>query len=184
MPKPKRIEKALLPFAVCSQEKTIFNDEVEKATVFCLSELNREKEGGFLKKRDAEKLIFISKVYYPFWIMPIREMTVLLDGLNTTSHEISYPALPNLKSFKEILKNQPITHQVYTNFLSNNQNFFQSSTMQQELVEGLLNDSKFTIEFLEYTKEATTIKSPIVDSVLITPALDKEDVSKTFQRVE
>ena len=101
---PKSNEKTLLPFAISSLPNEVFNHEVEKAAVFCLAELNREKGGGFFKKRESEKLVFVSKIYYPFWLAPFRKWTLLLDGLNVTSQKIIYPALPDVEAFKKTLK--------------------------------------------------------------------------------
>jgi hypothetical protein len=182
---PETIQKTLLPFAACSQANVVFDDAVEKAAIFCVAELSREKGGGFFKKQEAEKLVFISKVYYPFWLAPFRDMTLLLDGLNVAARPITYPALPDHKAFKEKLSGGPMTRQVHANFLSTNQNYYQSSGEEQKIVvEGLLNGSEFTVEFLNYVKEATASDSPIADVVLITPALNEDGVSKMLQNVE
>jgi hypothetical protein len=181
----KTIEKALLPFANCSQANIAFDNDVEKATVFCLSELNREKGGGFFKKQDAEKLVYISKVYYPFWLAPFKDATLLIDGLNVASHAITYPATPDLKAFMENLNSCSLTRQAYANFLSNNQNYFRDlGEGQKTVIQGLLNDAEFTVEFLNFAKEANKPDSPIVDAVLITPALDEAGVMAMLQNVE
>ena len=177
-------EKTLLPFAISSQTNQVFNDDVEKAAVFCIADLNRATGGGFFRKQAAEKIIFISKVYYPFWLVPFREWTLLLDGLRVATHIITYPALPDLKSFKENLNECTMSCQVHANFLSNNQNYFQAGVEQKIDVEGLLNDSEFTTEFLNSSREATSTASPIVDAVLITPGLDEPEVLRMLQNVD
>ena len=178
------MEKTILPFATY-QTNEVFNNDVEKAAVFCTAELGREKGGRFFKKQDSEKIVFISKVLYPFWIVPLKDLTILIDGLNVPFHTITYPDLPDLKAFKEKLSGQPMTRQVYATFLANNQNYFQNSNSVQTLkIEGLMNDAEFVKEFLEYTKQAMTIDSPINDSVLVTPAMNESNVSKTLQNIE
>lgn len=174
-----------MPFAVPSQANRVLDEDVEKAAVFCTAELNRQKGGGFLRKQEAEKLVFTSKVLYPFWIAYFRESTLLLDGLNVASHTIVYPALPDLKAFIENLKVQQMTHHVHVNFLSNNQNYFEILNNEQKLsVEGLLNDAEFTNEFLDYSKYAATTGLPIIEAVLITPALNEDGVLKMLQSIE
>lgn len=173
-----------MPFAV-SQTNGVFNGDPEKAAVFCLAELDRQKGGGFLQKRDVEKLVFISKVLYPFWIAPFKESTLLIDGLNVSSHTIAYFALPDLKAFIEKLNGQLMTRHVHANFLENNQNYFQISNDEQKLIiEGVLNDAEFTSEFLEYTKQAITTDVPVIEAVLVTPALNVEGVFKMLQNLE
>ena len=181
---PKSNEKTLLPFAISSLPNEVFNHEVEKAAVFCLAELNREKGGGFFKKRESEKLVFVSKIYYPFWLAPFSKWTLLLDGLNVASQKIIYPALPDVEAFKKTLKGHQMTRQVYANFLSNNQNCFKKGDEQSLTVEGLLNDAEFMEDLMNNTREAKSTNSPIVDSVLITPALDEVSVLRMLQNVE
>jgi len=181
---PKSNEKTLLPFAISSLPNEVFNHEVEKAAVFCLAELNREKGGGFFKKRESEKLVFVSKIYYPFWLAPFRKWTLLLDGLNVVCQKIIYPALPDVEAFKKTLKGHQMTRQVHANFLSNNQNCLEKGVEQSLTVEGLLNDAEFMVELMNNTREAKSTNSPIVDAVLITPALDEVSVLRMLQNVE
>lgn len=78
-----------------------------------------------------------------------------------------------------------MTRQVHATFLANNQNYFQNSNSVQTLkIEGLMNDTEFVKEFLEYAKQAVTIDSPINDSVLVTPAMNEANVSKIVQNIE
>jgi hypothetical protein len=180
----KSTEKTILPFAT-SQANDVFKGDVELAAVFCIAELERQKSGGFFRKQDPEKLVFISKVLYPFWIAPFRELTLLIDGLNVSSFTITYPVLPDLKAFIEKLNGEQMTRQVHANFLFNNQNYFQVSNNEQKLsIEGLFNDAEFTKEFLEYTKQATTTDLPVSEAVLVTPALDENGVLKMLQNID
>jgi hypothetical protein len=176
----------LLPFAhYTSATNGTFTNAVEKATIFCFSELNRNKGGGLLRKQAPEKTVFLSKVYYPIWLAPYREFTLLLDGLNLFSHAISYQVLPDLAAFKNNLIERSATPKLHAVFLSNNQNYFQlTSEEKSAVIEGLMNDREFTEEFQNYAKESATTNSPVVDSVLITPALNKNAVSKMIQSVE
>lgn len=181
----KSREKTILPFAVSPQKNKSLNENVEKAAVFCTIELNRQRGRGFFRKQDNEKIVFISKVLYPFWITPLRESTLLIDGLNLSKHIITYPDLPDIKAFIENLKGHSTTRQLHANFLSNNQNYFQTSNNEVKLsIEGLLNDSEFTEEFLDYTKHATTTNVPITENVLVSPCLDKDGILKMLQNIE
>jgi predicted nucleic acid-binding Zn-ribbon protein len=177
-------EKNILPFATSPQGNMAFNGDVEEAAVFCLSELNREKGGGFIKKQDGESIIFISKLLYPFWIAPFKDFTILLDGLNVASSSITYPGLPDLSTMK-IRLSTPMTWQVHTNFLTNNQNYFQNPNDEQKLtVEGLLKDGNFLSDFLNYANEAKQTDLQIMDAVVITPAFDDDGVTNMVQNVE
>ena len=177
-------KKTLLPFAVSAQTNDVFNDDVEKAAAFCYAELNREKAGGFFKKRESEKIVFVTEVYYPFWLAPLKGQGLLLDGLNVASHTITFPTMPDLKTFKACLTDRKMERQVHTNFLANNQNYFKASDQQKLVVEGLINDAEFTLDFLNSVREITPTNSPIAEGVFISPAVEQDGVIRILQSVE
>ncbi|MCW4029006.1 MAG: hypothetical protein NWE92_05090 [Candidatus Bathyarchaeota archaeon] len=178
-------EKNILPFAISSREDEDVDENLEKAAVFCFAEMSREKGGGFLRKQSGEKLVFVSKVFYPFWLVPFRELTFLIDGLNAAAHIIPYSVLPDLKSFKTNLNGKKTDYHIHLNFLSDNQNYFQISNEEKKLeIEGLLNDAEFTEEFLEYSKEAKQKTVPVTDAVFVSPSKDKDAIIDMLEKVE
>jgi uncharacterized protein YukE len=175
---PLKNEKSLLPFATLAQpSEEPFTKDAERAAVYCLAELDRDKGGGFFKKRTPEKLVFITEVYYPFWVAPFGSLVLLLDGLNLASHAIPYSVLPDFKVFKDEMKARSETHQAYATFLSNNVNYFQVSESEEtKVIDGLITDTEFFEEFMPYLGEAVTTEAPAVDSVLVSPARDEDAV--------
>jgi hypothetical protein len=84
-------EKTLLPFASSENNK---NDEPvttakEQAAIFCIAELNRDKGGGLFKKKPPEKIVFLSKGYYPLLSLSFKELSLVLDGCIVSSHTIA-----------------------------------------------------------------------------------------------
>jgi hypothetical protein len=175
---PLKNEKSLLPFATPTQKsEEPLTKDAERATVYCLAELDRNKGGGFFKKHAPEKLVFIAEVYYPFWVAPFGSLTLLLDGLNLASHAIPYTVLPDFKAFTNEMQVRSETRQAYTTFLSNNINYFQVPNNEEtKVIDGLIMDTEFFEEFMPYLSEAVTTKAPVVDSVLVAPAKDEDAV--------
>jgi hypothetical protein len=182
----RKIEKNLLPFTTLSLTSgESFTKDAERAAVFCLSELDRDKGGGFFKKRAPEKLVFIAEVYYPFWVTHFGRLVLLSEGLNVTSHSINYSALPDLKAFKDNMGIRSKTRQAYVTFLSSNLNYFQvSGNEETKVVDGLITDVDFLNEFMLYLNEATTTEAPVVDSVLISPTNDKAAILSMIKELE
>ena len=185
----RKSEKLLLPFATLAQTREDpFTKDSERAAVYCLAELERDKGGGFFKKRAPEKLLFITEVYYPFWVVPFGNYTLLLDGLNLTSHSIPYSVLPDFRVFGKELEIRAKTRQAYATFLSNNLNFFKVSESEEtKVIDGLIADSEFLNEFTPYLAEALPTKTPVVDSVIITPAKGKTEIismTKELQKLQ
>jgi len=171
----RKNEKSLLPFATLTQaSEEPFTKDAERAAVYCLAELDRDKGGGFFKKRPPEKLVFIAEVYYPFWVASFSDLVLLVDGLNVASHSIPYSVLPDFKVFRDELKVRSETRQAYATFLSNNLNYFQvTGNEETEVIDGLITDADFLKEFMLYSNEAITTDAPVVDSVLVSPAKDE-----------
>jgi hypothetical protein len=182
----RKIEKNLLPFATLSPtSEESFTKDAERAAVFCLAELDRDKGGGFFKKRTPEKLVFIAEVYYPFWVAHFGRLILLLEGLNVASHSINYSPLPDLKAFKDNMGIRSKTRQAYVTFLSSNLNYFQvSGNEETKVIDGLITDVDFLNEFMLYLNEATTTEATVVDSVLISPTNDKAAIQSRIQEIE
>jgi hypothetical protein len=181
-----KTQKTLLPFASYPHaENGTLKNEVEKAAVFCLAELNREKGGGLFRKKPSEKTVFMAEVYYPFWIVSFRELTLLFDGLNVLSHTLTYPAIPDIKVFKDNLKERSSTRQIYSAFLSNQLWYFQNSNGEQtRVIEGLISDPGFLEEFMDYVKEAAMTENPVVERVLVSPAYDENQIMNSIKELE
>lgn len=178
-------QRVLLPFVSSQQPDYKITDETEKAAIFCLAELNRSKRsGGLFRKQEMEKIVFVTKTFYPFWVVPFRNLTLLFDGLNVASHTVAHPSFRDTKTFMDDLNQSSSTRQMYATFLSNHLNYFEYSDGEQtKIVEGLISDLDFLSEFLEYCKEAITTDNP-ADGVLISPAQEKNQIEENLKNLE
>jgi hypothetical protein len=181
-----KTQKVILPFAIVSQtDMEPLMKDAERAVAFCLAELDRNKGGGFFKKKPPEKLLFVTEVYYPFWVFPFGDFVIVFDGLNVVSHSITYSALPDLKVFKDSMNALSETRQMYVTFLSNHLNYFQSSGSEEtKVIDGLITDEDFLRDFMSYLKEATITETAVVDSVLVTPTNDEGAIQSIIHGVE
>jgi len=179
------IVKYLLPFSTLSQNRSQpFTEECERAAIFCLAELERFKGGKLVGRQPPEKLIFMAKISYPFWIVTIDETSFFFDGLGTTSHTITYPSIPDVKSFLENLNRSSKTRQTYMNFLSDNANYFQHSTNdEKKVIDGLITDPELLNELSEYLAEATMVKTPLPTIVFVSPSIDDSLVFSLSQEL-
>lgn len=177
--------RILLPFASFKNsviEK--FDDNIEKASIFCLAELDREKGGGLFKKKPPEKLGFIAKAYYPFRVVPFRDFALLFDGLCLATHVIKTPVSPDIKCFRDMMSNLT-TRQAYSTFLLNQCNYFKNLNNEKEKgIDGLICDPEFLREILLYTKEAKTSDDPVLDGILVTPSCDDNQIREVVKNLD
>jgi hypothetical protein len=111
-------EKILvLPFIVKAHDsKENVSYPAELAGVACLTELQRQKT-GFLRDT-AEKVSFLSKLYYPIWVAPFEDSCLIIDGLAYSSHNVAFKEPANTVFFVEDLKKNSAVPQEFMAALS------------------------------------------------------------------
>lgn len=147
--------KFILPFSVLSENRTeSFTTEMELAAIFALAELGRDKGGGLFSKRQEEKILFISKIGYPLWLLPLFEKPILFDGLNRFKYKLVHAKIPNVKLFIENLKRSSNSCETHLAFLLDHVTFFETPIEEKETtIKGLISDSGFLEEFDTFYNE-------------------------------
>jgi hypothetical protein len=182
----EKTTKFILPFAVLSDNrKEPFTLEIERTAIFCMAELERAKGGGLVVKQSPEKLSFIAKVCYPFWLVTLGESSFLFDGLDTTSYTLTYSAMPDIQTFLDNVNRSSKTRHAYTAFLSDNINYFQVSDIEKKkVIDGLVSDPEFLNEFSLYSSEAAPAKTPLSGMAVVAPALDEALISSVTEEIQ
>jgi hypothetical protein len=176
--------KLFLPFQILAQNRRApFTEEMEKAAVFCHAELERQKGGGIILKQTIEKTVFIAEACYPFWLVPLDKLTLLFDGLNPTSHTITYKIIADSKAFTENAETHSKTPETYEAFLSDNITYFQPTNEQQTTFNGIITDPNFLEEFASYVLNAK--QADELTKMLVLPTtLDEGAIGYVKQELE
>lgn len=174
----EKVTELILQFSTPSVDREqLFTKGMERAAVFCLAEIERRKGSGFVLKRTPREFAFIAEVCYPLWLAPFGTMSLVFDGLNVASFRLLYQEIPNVEAFNSSVNRNSATREAYSAFLSHNLNYFQATERQEEkIIDGLLTDPDFFQDFKPYLSEAKRIESPLPDTVLLAPTLDKSAV--------
>ncbi len=88
----------IFPFAVEEPEGKQVERDLELAITICLTEEKRKKKAGIFGGA-PEKVVFLSKLYYPFWAVPCENVSLILDGLGQKMFTVDYMAIPDVDSF-------------------------------------------------------------------------------------
>jgi hypothetical protein len=174
---PKRF---ILPF---SNSKSSSN-EVEAASVFAFAESKRSKGGGFIARQPEEKLVCLSKVGYPLWLVPKNDLIFVFDGFNDSSQRVSFLEAPSVKGYMESLDTNSKPRENYYAFLLDHTNYFQKSTKEKQFVfRSLIVNLDFKTEFIGYKKEATEITGQ-VNVALLPQVLEESTITSMLSDFE
>jgi hypothetical protein len=169
------LSRYLLPF---QRER---NEQVEAAAILALAEFERAKDSGFINKQAGEKLAFIIKSGYPFWIIYKHSCAYLFDGFNNSSYPIYYPTVPSAQILREDVRIKQGLFEDFIGYLSENNQLLQQPPSNQLLINGLVLNSGLKNEFSIYASEATPISEETVKyCALFNPTLSKDAIDGTF----
>jgi hypothetical protein len=182
---PPELVRFLLPFAVPAKDRQKrFTEKMEKAAILCLAELERQKGEGFILKKQPEKIGFIAEACYPIWLVPWRKKTLFFDGLGIMTHTFSYAILPDVKTFINNIEGGTGNHEAYLAFLSDNLNYFQGFTEEEEkTIKGLVTSPDFIRDFTSYLSLAKKIRKSIPNKIFLSPTLDESESSFSIKEI-
>ncbi len=151
--------------------------------MFCLAEMERGKGGRLPIKQQPEDLAFIAEIAYPFWFVSVDETSFLLDGLNTTSDILAYPAIPDTQTFLNAGNQSSKSRQTYQTFLQEYARYFQVQGIQEtKTVPGLVTNPQTVREFAESLREASPITT-LSNVVTISPTLDESAINSVAEEL-
>ncbi len=182
---PQEIPEYIVPFTTLSgNRRDPFTKDIERATIFCLAEMDRAKGKGVVLKHPQEKLDFIAEVCYPFWLITLDDIKLLFDGLCTTRQTLTYSTLPDIQRFIDNAQRSSRTREAYMTFLSDSLNYFQVSGEEKEkIIDGLVTDPEFLLDFHQYLRKATPVENTLPDKVRVSPSLKKSSIISIMEEL-
>ena len=177
-------EKTLtLPFITKTpDQKEELSYPAELACVACTAESQRKKP-SFL--RDAsEKIAFISKVYYPMWVLCADNACIIIDGLKPSPHEFSFEEPTKTGVFVEELKKNSVSPQKFLDALKTQAKETKNFVSPVNLSFAALVDDKELLGFLlEYFKTGALQGNIQEETALIPPETDTKTATETGQAI-
>ncbi|MEM3054086.1 MAG: hypothetical protein QXM52_00065 [Candidatus Bathyarchaeia archaeon] len=181
----QKTSKMVLPFSVLAENRSEpFMDEMERASIYCFTELERQKGGGLILKKPEEETVFLTKFFYPLWLVPWNRLNLIFDGLKTKDHPLNYKGIPEAKTFLENMQRSSRAMETYMAFLSDNLSYFQvPSDEKTMMIEALISNQTFLSEFDQYLSEVREAEasSPIV---FLPSLIEETAILATIQELE
>jgi len=77
--------------------------DVELAVAFMISEVEREKGGGLIRKTPEEFIMLFSKIGWPYWFMKTKEGSLIADGQGLSEQKLTFSQVPKAEEIDNIL---------------------------------------------------------------------------------
>ena len=179
-------QKFILPFSEKPDPSAKFDRDIatEVAAIFALAEIDREKGGRILSRHLGEKINFIAKIGYPFWLYPLSDKVALFDGLNLSEHVLSYTKIANVKHFLDGLKNSLRNCENFEYFLAEHEQYFEKTDPKANLkLQGLIVKIGILNEFDSYRKEATKATDQLAYIGLLSSPINQSKLLSATQEI-
>jgi hypothetical protein len=172
---PSISSQSILAFSVPSDDrKQPFTKEMEQATIYCYAELERTKGRGLILKHPTEKTVFVAEVLYPIHLVPWNKLTLIIDGLNTFQHTLTFPTIQSVKDFREKLGRSSETLENHMDFLSENVNYFAATAKPREItLDSLIAEQDLLNELSLYFSTRRRIEDLPSDVVVLSSKVDE-----------
>ena len=168
----------ILPFTTSTAKRLKdFTKNMEMAAILYLAESERKKgESRVLRKKD-EKLVFITKAFYPIWLIPYRGATLIFDGRNYTSHTLFYDVVPDIETFNKNLRENRKTTESYTATLYRNKDYFKNFNGKEEIrIEGLIANSDLIDDFKVYLHKMKKAKRHLKNKAILPNTIEDIEI--------
>lgn len=166
----------VLPYAPLDvKRKQQLTSEMELAAIVCLAEAKRKKKSGILGG-EPEKIVSISKLYYPLWLVPWENEYITIDGMKLFSFEVTYRKLPDLASFATSIEKSKKSYEQFIKVIKQNLETFEDfASSEKTVIDGIIKDKDLRTALFEYFKKEIASKENKVNvSAFLEEKLDRK----------
>jgi len=174
-----------LPYVIeGADRKKVFSKDMEAAALLCIAEAERNKKVGIFRG-SPEKLVVLSKLHYPLWVIPSDDSYLVIDGMGASSTTILYHKPPNIENFTEHLKRSSPVHELYHSSLRAHIDTFSRFTSRTEKkMEGLISDLEFMSDILTFIRDDRSEKGdPDQLDTLIPPKISEREAIESAEKI-
>jgi hypothetical protein len=151
-----------IPLIVTKDLERQIDEDLSLALVFWFLECEREKGGGFLRKKNAENIIQISLLYRPLLVTKYGNTIVIFDGCGIKSTQIKYGLAPSLTHLPHYLisDNWSSKPELYAEGLNRHAQEFKSANAENSLeVRGWITEPDLMAELAKLLRVSIASES-------------------------
>jgi len=138
----------ILPFVVNAAERAgPLSQAEEEAAILSIANLSRV--GGLAE----ERITFVAREFYPLWVVPWTDRSLILDGMGVLARTLTYQSMPNPTWFIGRLRENWSNRETFLGVLRDGLGVFQASREEKVDLGPLVFDSisaSDTLTYLDY----------------------------------
>jgi len=170
----------ILPFTTPTTKRPKdLTKNMEMAAILYLAESERKKRESRVLRKTDEKLVFVTKAFYPIWLIPFRGANLIFDGRSYTSHTLFYEKIPDIETFNKNLRANRKTTESYTATLIRNKDYFKNFGGQEETrIEGLIANSELIEDFKVYLHKMKKAKRHLKNKAVLPNTIEDIEIKE------
>ena len=147
--------------------------DVELAVAFMITEINREKGGGLIRKTPEEFITHFSKIGWPYWFMKTKEGSVIADGKGLSEQKLTFSQVPKPEEIDNILSSSE-TAADYVNSLKRTIELLTSLPTQSMPITALV-EPELTQKIAVHKKSVEKKRPKEIKVAIIEPEITQDD---------
>jgi hypothetical protein len=133
-----------------------------------------EKKPGLLRE-SSEKTAYVSKVYYPLWLLSTGNAALVINGLNISAHEFSFDEPTKTAAFiEEMKKNSAHPQQLLEALKTQNREIKEFTTPNHQTFPAVINDKELLSYLTEYLQTGA-LQNPNQTNAAIPTEIDEQN---------
>jgi uncharacterized protein YukE len=175
----------ILPFTTSTAKKLKdLTKSMELAAILYLAESGREKRESRIFRKTDEKLVFVTKAFYPIWLVPYRRATLIFDGFSCTSHTLFYDRTPDIERFNKDIRINLKAIESYTATLIRNKDYFKNfSGKEEKKIEGLIANSELIEDLRKYLYKRKKAKSYLKNKKVLPNKIGNAEIKEAVRQL-
>jgi hypothetical protein len=174
----------ILPFIEEGKDrKKPFTYQMEIASILCLAEAKRRKKPGVLGSQ-PEKISYISKLYYPFWAVPLDNEAFFVDGLGINNTNINYKIPLESEIYLKQLEKAKESRDIQLILQRSHKDTFKNFIAEIQIpILGLLTDRELVSTLPEYAKQGKKTLKEMEEHTFIRSKLNENLVLEIAEKI-
>jgi len=162
-------EIVIPPFAISATNRRAIEEDLEMATVYCVSERERKRS---LVGKEKEKISFMVRAYYGVWAYPFDQKWILIDSMGLHSFSLTCVEIPPIDEFIQHLRDAHNNRDLFTSMLVRHNDTFAQPRKKTYTISSLI-EKPLALTIASYLSDAGYTVNPSPNALILPLEMDE-----------